>query len=88
MSPETGLRIPGLIPRRQATRAGIEERSLFMGRGENPVGHNSDTPSFPAWQAYGPDAILRPPKPEIIPSSRIHQLAIEHDTESEHEAAG
>ncbi|HEX5295795.1 MAG TPA: hypothetical protein VFW50_02210 [Streptosporangiaceae bacterium] len=54
-----------------------------MGPGGNPVSHNSDTPSFPAWKAYGQDAILQPPKPEIIPSDRILQLT----TEPDHEAA-
>jgi hypothetical protein len=30
---------------------------------------------------------LQPPKPEIIPSARILQLAAEHDTEPDREAA-
>jgi hypothetical protein len=30
---------------------------------------------------------LKPPKPEIIPAARILQLAAEHDTEPDHEAA-
>ena len=84
---EPGPRIPDLIPRRQATRAEIEERSLFLGPGENPVGHDSDTPFLPAWQAYNQDAILQPPKPEIIPSGKLLQLTIEHDNEPDHEAA-
>ena len=33
------------------------------------------------------DAILQPPKPEIVPSARILQLAAEHDAEPDHEAA-
>jgi hypothetical protein len=83
MFPETEPVISDLIPRRQATRAGIEEPSPLLGPGGNPVSHNPDTPSFPAWKAYGQNAILQPPKPEIIPSDRILQLATEHD----HEAA-
>ena len=35
----------------------------------------------------GQDALLQPPKPEIIPSARILQLAAEHDTEPGYEAA-
>jgi len=83
MFPVTEPGISDLIPRRQATRAGIEEPSPRLGPDGNPVSHNSDTPSFPAGKAYGQDAILHPPKPEIIPSDRILQLATEHD----HEAA-
>ena len=87
MFPGTEPGVSSLIPRRQATRAGIEEPSLRSGLAGNPVIHSSDTPSFPAWKAYGQDAILQPPKPEIIPSARIPQLATEHDTEPDHEAA-
>ena len=39
--------------------------------------------AFPGWRASGRDAILQPPKPEIIPSARILQLAAEHDIEPE-----
>ena len=87
MFPETEPGTTDLIPQRQATRAGIEESSPILGPGGNPVSHNSDTPSFPAWKAYGKDAILQPPKPEIMPSDRILQLATERDTEPDHEAA-
>jgi hypothetical protein len=86
MLPETEPQIPDPIPQGQATRAGIEERSPLLGSAGNPVSHNSDTPSFPAWKAYGEDPILQPPKPEIIPSDRILQLATEHDAEFGHEA--
>ncbi|HET9972119.1 MAG TPA: hypothetical protein VFQ68_28060, partial [Streptosporangiaceae bacterium] len=87
MFPETETGTSDLIPRRQAARAGIEEPSPPLGLGRDPVIHNSDTPSFPAWKAYGQDAILQPPKSEVIPSDRILQLATEHDTEPDHEAA-
>ncbi len=39
--------------------------------------------AFPAWQAPDREAILRPPKPQIIPSAKILQLAAERDTEPE-----
>jgi hypothetical protein len=42
--------------------------------------------TLPSWWAPHRDAILQPPKPEIIPSSTILQLAAEHDIEPE--AAG
>ncbi|HEU5390253.1 MAG TPA: hypothetical protein VFV73_30575 [Streptosporangiaceae bacterium] len=83
MFPETEPGISDLIPRHQATRARIEEPSPLLGPGETLVSHNSDTPSIPAWKTYGQDAILQPPKPKIMPSDRILQLATEHD----HEAA-
>jgi hypothetical protein len=39
--------------------------------------------TLPSWWAPHPDAILRPPKPEITPSAKILQLAAEHDIELE-----
>ena len=39
------------------------------------------------YPASGPNAILQPPRPEIIPSARLLQLAAEHDTEPDREAA-
>ncbi len=83
MFPEPGREISDLITRRQATRAKIEQPSPLLGAGGNPVIRISDALSFPAWKAYGQDSILQPPKPEIIPSDRILQLA----TEPDHEAA-
>jgi hypothetical protein len=54
--------------------------------GEDPVWGDLGK-VFPGRQASGRDAILQPPKPEIIPSGRILQLAAEHDTEPDYEAA-
>ena len=87
MLTEAGPGIPDLTAQRQATRAGIEEPSLLLVPGEDPVRDNSDKASFPAWQAFCQDAILQPPKPEIIPSAGILQLGAGHDTEPDHEAA-
>jgi hypothetical protein len=66
------------------SRAEINERPL-LAPGEDPVWGDPGK-AFPAWQAHGQDAILQPPKPEIIPSARILQLAAERDTERDHEA--
>ena len=53
--------------------------------GEDPVrGDPGDT--FPG-SGRPAHAILQPPKPEIIPSARILQLAAKHDTEPDREAA-
>jgi hypothetical protein len=38
---------------------------------------------LPSWWAPHPDAILRPPEPEITPSAKILQLAAEQDIELE-----
>lgn len=35
--------------------------------GEDPVNGNSDKAIFPAWQGADQNAILQPPKPQIIP---------------------
>jgi hypothetical protein len=66
-----------------------EERSLLLllVPGEDPVSGNSDKAFFPAGQAFGQNAILRPSKPQIIPSARLLQLAAGHDTDPDHEAA-
>lgn len=39
--------------------------------------------TLPSWWAPHPDAVLRPPEPEITPSATILQRAAEHDTELE-----
>jgi hypothetical protein len=70
----------------QEFRAEIDERPQLMMPGEDPVWGDLDK-IFPSRRAPGLDAILQPPKPEIIPSARILQLAAEHDTEPDHEAA-
>jgi hypothetical protein len=64
----------------------MDERSRLLMPGEDPAWGDLGT-AFPGWQASNQDAILKPPKPEIIPAARILQLAAEHDTEPDHEAA-
>jgi len=68
--------------RQQAFRAEMDERLELIVPSEDPVlGNLSNT--FQGWQASSRDAIVQPPKPEIIPSTRILQLAAEHDIEPE-----
>ena len=81
---ETAAWIRDLAMQRQAFRAETGERPRLIAPGEDPVWGDLGE-AFPAWQASGRDAILQPPKPEIIPSARILQLAAEH--EPDHEAA-
>ena len=83
---ERVTRIRDLAAQRQASRAEMDEHPGRMVPGEDPVwGELGD--AFPGSRASGPDAILQPPRPEIIPSARLLQLAAEHDTEPDREAA-
>lgn len=74
------------LPQHQAFRAEVDERSRLLMPGEDPAWGDLGT-AIPSWQASDQDAILKPPKPDIIPAARILQLASEHDTEPDHEAA-
>ena len=81
---QTAAWIRDLAMQRQAFRAEAGERPRLMALGEDLVWGDLGE-AFPGCQASGRDAILQPPKPEIIPSARILQLAAEH--EPDHEAA-
>ena len=71
---------------RRASRAEMHEHPGLMVPGEDPVwGELGD--AAPNSRTSGPDAILQPPRPEIIPSERLLQLAAEHDSEPDREAA-
>jgi hypothetical protein len=74
--------IRDLAAQRQAFREKIEERQGLMVPSEDPDWGDLGE-AFPAWQALGRDAILQPPRPQIMPSAKILQLAQEHDTEPE-----
>jgi conjugative relaxase-like TrwC/TraI family protein len=82
---ETAARIRDLAIQRKAFRAEIDKRPDLMAPGQDPIrGDLGET--LPAWRTSGRDAILQPPKPEIIPSARILQLA-EQAAEPDYEAA-
>jgi hypothetical protein len=74
-----------LAAQRQAFREKIEERQQLKIPSEDPDWEDLGE-AFPAWSLPGRDAILRPPKPLITTSSKILQLALDHETEPE--AAG
>ena len=71
-----------------------QDRSAF-GLGLPPAGRQSQMipsedpdygdlgPAFPAWTSPGWEPILQPPKPEIPPSSRILERAMDRDTDWE-----
>jgi len=83
---ETAAWICDLAIQREAFRTEIDERPGPMEPGQDPVrGDLAET--SPAWRASDRDAILQPPKPEIIPSARILQLAAEHAADPDYEAA-
>jgi hypothetical protein len=83
---EMATRTGDLAAQHQAFRAEMDERSRLPMSGEDPGWGDLGT-AFPGWQASDQDAILKPPKPEIVPAARILQPAAEHDTEPDHEAA-
>jgi hypothetical protein len=84
--PERVTRIRDLAAQRQASRAEMDEHPGLMVPGEDPVwGELGD--AAPNSRTSGPDAILQPPRPEIMPSARLLQLAAEHDSEPDREAA-
>ena len=83
---ERVTRIRDLAAQRQASHAEMDEHPGRLVPGEDLAwGEFGD--AFPDSRASGPDAILQPPRPEIIPSARLLQLAAEHDTEPDREAA-
>jgi hypothetical protein len=82
---ERVTRIHDLAAQRQAFHAEIDEHPGRIVPGEDPVWVEFGD-AFPDSRASGPNAILQPPRPEIIPSARLLQLA-EHDTEPDREAA-
>jgi hypothetical protein len=79
---ETATRIGDLAAQHHASRQTINQRQHRMTPRKDPDwAALGDT--LPSWWAPHPDAILRPPKPEITPSAKILQLAAEQDIELE-----
>ena len=74
--------ISDLAAKRQAFREKLEEFQGLKIPSEDP-GWDDLGDAFPSWNPPGRDAILQPPKPQIIPSAKILQLAGERDTEPE-----
>ena len=80
--PETATRIRDLAAQHHAFRQRTGQRQHPMTpRKDLDWAALGDT--LPSWWAPHPDAILRPPKPEITPSAKILQLAAEQDIELE-----
>jgi hypothetical protein len=81
--PETGTWIYDLAAQHHAFREKLTERQLLPG---DDLGWSAFSGSLPSWWAPHRGALLQPPKPEIMPSTTILQLAAEHGIEPE--AAG
>jgi hypothetical protein len=82
---QTVTRIPDLAAQRQASRVEIDRLGLKVS-GRDPVWADTGD-AFPEWQKPGSNAILQPPRAEIIPAERILQLAAEQATGPDREAA-
>jgi hypothetical protein len=74
--------IRDLAAQRRAFREKIEERQGLKVPSEDPDWDDLGD-AFPSWKAPGRGAMLQPPKPQIMPSSKILQLAAGHDTSPE-----
>jgi AAA domain len=74
--------IRDLAIQRQAFREKLEEHQGLKLPSEDPDWGDLGE-AFPAWQSPGRDAILQPPKPQIIPSAKILQLAAGRDAAPE-----
>jgi hypothetical protein len=83
---EIAAGIGDLAAQHQAFRAKIDERSRMQAPREDTIWGELGGAS-PRWPASAQDAILKPPKPEIIPAAKILQLAAEHHPQPDHEAA-
>jgi hypothetical protein len=61
---------------------GIADRQSQMIPSQDPD-YPDLGPAFPAWASPRREPILQPPKPEITPSPRILERAMEHDADWE-----
>jgi hypothetical protein len=74
--------IRDLAAQRHAFRKKIEERQGLKVPDEDPDWGDLGE-AFPSWRAPGREAILQPPKPQIMPAAKILQLVQERNAEPE-----
>ena len=79
---ETGQWIKDLAAQRRAFAARLADRQSLTIPSEDPD-YGDLGQAFPPWPAPARDAILQPPKPEIQPSERILERALDHDLDME-----
>jgi AAA domain len=78
----TGQWIKDLAVQRRAFAAKLADRQSLTIPSEDPV-YGDLGQAFPPWPAPARDAILQPPKPEIQPSARLLERAIDHNLDME-----
>src|SRR5205814_42394 len=79
---ETAQQITELAAQHHAFADQLADRQNLMLPAEDP-GYGDLGQAFPPWPAPARDAILQPPKPEIQPSPRILQRALDPDLDIE-----
>jgi hypothetical protein len=79
---ETGQWIKDLAVQRHTFAAKLAERQSLTIPSEDPA-YGDLGQAFPPWPAPARDAILQPPKPEIQPSARLLERAIDHNLDME-----
>jgi hypothetical protein len=79
---ETGQWIKDLAVQRRAFAARLADRQSVTIPSEDPD-YGDLGQAFPPWPASARDAILQPPKPEIQPSARILERALDHNLDME-----
>jgi hypothetical protein len=77
-----GQWIKDLAAERHAFADRLAERQSLTTPAEDPD-YADLGPAFPAWTGTHRDAILQPPKPEIPPSPRILDHAMDRDLDME-----
>jgi hypothetical protein len=81
-APETGQRIKDLAIQHRAFAGKLADRQSLMVPAEDPD-YGDLGQAFPPWPAPATGAIPQPPKPEIQPSPRILERAMDHDLDME-----
>jgi hypothetical protein len=80
--PETSQWLKDLAAQRRAFAGKLAERQSLTIPSEDPD-HGDIGQAFPSRPGQGKDAILQPPKPQIRPSARILQRAMDRDRDAE-----
>ena len=80
--PQEGQWIKDLAAGRRTFADKLAERQSLMVPSEDPD-YGDLGQAFPSWTGPGKDAILQPPKPEIRPSARVLERALDRDADME-----
>ncbi len=79
---ETGQWIKDLAAEHHTFADKLAERQSMTIPSEDPD-YGDLGQAFPPWNGRGKDAILQPPKPEIRPSARVLERAMDRDRDVE-----